>query len=174
MIAKAFQKFNYTSLIVSSILLMGVSYYYTTLNITWSFFESKMYRFSPFRKLFLSLILVEGYASTSLLQLSPFPYTSRASSPPVAPQTRSRLPLQPRSRRLLDRRKKFQRGNVHARLPTTPILLSQPVRGIVLSHATHLRVLQIQTRGHRRPRTRHASRSGSRAPSAQETRVNCV
>ena len=42
MIAKAFQKFNYTSLIVSSILLMGVSYYYTTLDITWSFFESKI------------------------------------------------------------------------------------------------------------------------------------
>ena len=42
MIAKAFQKFNYTSLIVSSILLMGVSYYYTTLDIIWSFFESKI------------------------------------------------------------------------------------------------------------------------------------
>ena len=42
MIAKAFQKFNYTSLIDSSILLMGVSYYYTTLDITWSFFESKI------------------------------------------------------------------------------------------------------------------------------------
>ena len=42
MIAKVFQKFNYTSLIVSSILLMGVSYYYTTLDITWSFFESKI------------------------------------------------------------------------------------------------------------------------------------
>ena len=42
MIAKVFQKFNYTSLIVSSILLMGVSYYYTTLDIIWSFFESKI------------------------------------------------------------------------------------------------------------------------------------
>ena len=42
MIAKAFQKFNYTSLIVSSILLMGISYYYTTLDIVWSFFESKV------------------------------------------------------------------------------------------------------------------------------------
>ena len=42
MIAKAFQKFNYTSLIVSSILLMGVSYHYTTLDIIWSFFESKI------------------------------------------------------------------------------------------------------------------------------------
>ena len=42
MIAKVFQKFNYTSLIVSSILLMGVSYYYTTLDIIWSFFESRI------------------------------------------------------------------------------------------------------------------------------------
>ena len=42
MIAKAFQQFNYTSLIVSSILLIGLSYYYTTLDITWSFFESKI------------------------------------------------------------------------------------------------------------------------------------
>ena len=42
MIAKVFQKFNYTSLIVSSILLMGISYYYTTLDIIWSFFESKI------------------------------------------------------------------------------------------------------------------------------------
>jgi len=42
MIAKAFQKFNYTSLIVSCILLIGVSYYYTTLDIIWSFFESKI------------------------------------------------------------------------------------------------------------------------------------
>ena len=42
MIAKAFQQFNYTSLIVSSILLMGLSYYYTTLDIKWSFFDSKI------------------------------------------------------------------------------------------------------------------------------------
>ena len=42
MIAKAFQKFNYTSLITSTILLLGISYYYTTLDIIWSFFESKI------------------------------------------------------------------------------------------------------------------------------------
>ena len=42
MIAKAFQQFNYTSLIVSSILLIGLSYYYTTLDIKWSFFDSKI------------------------------------------------------------------------------------------------------------------------------------
>ena len=42
MIAKVFQEFKYTSLIVSSILLMGVSYHYTTLDIIWSFFESKI------------------------------------------------------------------------------------------------------------------------------------
>ena len=42
MIAKAFRKFNYTSLIVSCILLLGLSYYYTTLDIVWSFFESKV------------------------------------------------------------------------------------------------------------------------------------
>ena len=42
MIAKAFQQFNYTSLIVSSILLIGLSCYYTTLDIKWSFFDSKI------------------------------------------------------------------------------------------------------------------------------------
>jgi len=42
MIAKTFQKFNYTSLIISSFLLMGLSYYYTTLDVIWSFFESKI------------------------------------------------------------------------------------------------------------------------------------
>ena len=42
MIAKAFQQFNYTSLIVSSILLLGVSYYYTTIDIKWYFVESKI------------------------------------------------------------------------------------------------------------------------------------
>ena len=42
MIAKAFQQFNYTSLIVSTILLLGVSYYYTTIDIKWYFVESKI------------------------------------------------------------------------------------------------------------------------------------
>ena len=42
MIAKAFQQFNYTSIIVSSILLLGVSYYYTTIDIKWYFVESKI------------------------------------------------------------------------------------------------------------------------------------
>jgi len=42
MIAKAFQQFNYTSIIVSSILLIGVSYYYTTIDIKWYFVESKI------------------------------------------------------------------------------------------------------------------------------------
>ena len=42
MIAKAFQQFNYTSIIVSSLLLIGVSYYYTTLDIKWYFVESKI------------------------------------------------------------------------------------------------------------------------------------
>ena len=43
MIAKAFQQFNYTSLIVSTILLLGVSYYYTTIDIKWYFVESKIF-----------------------------------------------------------------------------------------------------------------------------------
>ena len=41
MIAKAFEKFSYTSVGISTFLLFGVSYYYTTLEINWSFVESK-------------------------------------------------------------------------------------------------------------------------------------
>ena len=42
MIAKAFQKLNYTSLTVSSLLLVGVSYYYSNLEFKWSLFESRL------------------------------------------------------------------------------------------------------------------------------------
>ena len=41
MIAKTFEKFSYTSVGISTLLLFGVSYYYTTLEINWSFTESK-------------------------------------------------------------------------------------------------------------------------------------
>ena len=41
MIAKTFEKFSYTSVGISTLLLFGVSYYYTTLEINWSFVESK-------------------------------------------------------------------------------------------------------------------------------------
>jgi len=41
MIAKTFEKFNYTSVVISTLLLFGVSYYYTTLEINWFFGESK-------------------------------------------------------------------------------------------------------------------------------------
>ena len=41
MIAKTFEKFNYTSFGISTLLLFGVSYYYTTLEVNWSFVESK-------------------------------------------------------------------------------------------------------------------------------------
>jgi hypothetical protein len=41
MIAKTFEKFTYTSVGISTLLLFGVSYYYTTLEINWSFVESK-------------------------------------------------------------------------------------------------------------------------------------
>ena len=41
MIAKTFEKFNYTSFGISTLLLFGVSYYYTTLEINWSFVDSK-------------------------------------------------------------------------------------------------------------------------------------
>ena len=41
MIAKTFEKFNYTSVGISTLLLFGVSYYYTTLEVSWSFVESK-------------------------------------------------------------------------------------------------------------------------------------
>ena len=42
MIAKAFQKLNYTSVTVSSLLLVGVSYYYSNLEFKWSLFESRL------------------------------------------------------------------------------------------------------------------------------------
>ena len=41
MIAKTFEKFSYTSVGISTLLLFGVSYYYTTLQVNWSFIESK-------------------------------------------------------------------------------------------------------------------------------------
>ena len=41
MIAKTFEKFSYTSVGISTLLLFGASYYYTTLEINWSFAESK-------------------------------------------------------------------------------------------------------------------------------------
>ena len=42
MIAKAFQKFSFTSAGISSLLLLVVTYYYLTLEIKWSFIESKI------------------------------------------------------------------------------------------------------------------------------------
>lgn len=42
MFAKTFEKFSYTSAGISTILLLGISYYYITLDITWSLFESKI------------------------------------------------------------------------------------------------------------------------------------
>ena len=41
MIAKTFEKFSYNSVGISTLLLFGVSYYYTTLEINWSFVDSK-------------------------------------------------------------------------------------------------------------------------------------
>ena len=42
MFAKTFEKFSYTSAVISTVLLLGISYYYTTLDINWSLFESKI------------------------------------------------------------------------------------------------------------------------------------
>ena len=42
MITKAFEKFSYTSAGISSLLLLGITYYYLTLPLKWSFFESKI------------------------------------------------------------------------------------------------------------------------------------
>ena len=42
MIAKAFQKFSFTSAGISSLLLLLVTYYYLTLEVKWSFVESKI------------------------------------------------------------------------------------------------------------------------------------
>ncbi len=43
MIAKVFQKFSFTSAGISSLLLLVVTYYYLTLEIKWSFVESKIF-----------------------------------------------------------------------------------------------------------------------------------
>lgn len=43
MIAKAFQKFSFTSAGISSLLLLVVTYYYLTLEVKWSFVESKIF-----------------------------------------------------------------------------------------------------------------------------------
>ena len=43
MITKAFEKFSYTSAGISSLLLLGITYYYLTLPLKWSFFESKIF-----------------------------------------------------------------------------------------------------------------------------------
>ena len=43
MITKAFEKFSYTSVGISSLLLLGITYYYLTLPLKWSFFESKIF-----------------------------------------------------------------------------------------------------------------------------------
>ena len=42
MIIKTFEKFSYTSFGISSFMLLATSYYYTTLDITWSIFESSL------------------------------------------------------------------------------------------------------------------------------------
>ena len=42
MIAKAFEKFNYITVIICVLLLLGISIYYSTLEIKWSFFESQI------------------------------------------------------------------------------------------------------------------------------------
>ena len=42
MFAKTFEKINYSSLLISSLLILGITYYYTTLEIRWSFVESKI------------------------------------------------------------------------------------------------------------------------------------
>ncbi len=42
MFAKIFEKLNYTSFVISCILLLGISYYYVSLEIQWSFVESKI------------------------------------------------------------------------------------------------------------------------------------
>ena len=42
MIAKAFEKFNYITVTICVLLLLGISIYYSTLEIKWSFFESQI------------------------------------------------------------------------------------------------------------------------------------
>ena len=42
MIAKTFEKFNYITITICVLLLLGISIYYSTLEIKWSFFESQI------------------------------------------------------------------------------------------------------------------------------------
>ena len=42
MIAKTFEKFNYITVTICVLLLLGISIYYSTLEIKWSFFESQI------------------------------------------------------------------------------------------------------------------------------------
>jgi len=42
MIAKTFEKFNYITVTISVLLLLGISIYYSTLEIKWSFFDSQI------------------------------------------------------------------------------------------------------------------------------------
>ena len=42
MFAKTFEKFNYSSLLISSLLILGITFYYSSLEIKWSFVESKI------------------------------------------------------------------------------------------------------------------------------------
>ena len=42
MFVKTFEKFSYTSAGISTLLLLAISYYYTTLEINWSLFQSKI------------------------------------------------------------------------------------------------------------------------------------
>ena len=42
MITKTFEKFSYTSVGISSLMLLVVAYYYTTLEVKWSVFESSL------------------------------------------------------------------------------------------------------------------------------------
>jgi hypothetical protein len=42
MIAKTFEKFNFTTVTICVLLLLGISIYYSTLEIKWSFFESQI------------------------------------------------------------------------------------------------------------------------------------
>ena len=66
MIAKAFEKFNYITVTICVLLLLGISIYYSTLEIKWSFFESQILNILV---IFSSFLLISYSIDTVTIKL---------------------------------------------------------------------------------------------------------
>ena len=67
MIAKTFEKFNYITVTICVLLLLGISIYYSTLEIKWSFFESQILNVLI---IFISFLLTSYSIDTVTRQLT--------------------------------------------------------------------------------------------------------